>query len=203
MGPFGIQAGITTTLNSRCAVFAAANSVFGRWDDTKGEENIDFMPTILSRFDTIFIVKDEHNESRDMVIRLVQDYLLNNSVAYSLCHLPDFGQTRHGHPHECCADDRRCGRRRVEFAIAQEIHRVLSKVNSFVSAVGSSRQLKRFRMCYSRCGPRLSEAAAEKLKNRYVLMRSGVRDHEMESEKRLNIPITVRSVSRHGHRDEM
>lgn len=63
------KAGITTTLNSRCAVFAAANSVFGRWDDSKGEENIDFMPTILSRFDTIFIVKDEHNERRDMVIK--------------------------------------------------------------------------------------------------------------------------------------
>lgn len=31
------QAGITTTLNSRCSVLAAANSVFGRWDDTKGE----------------------------------------------------------------------------------------------------------------------------------------------------------------------
>ena len=45
---------------------------------------------------------------------------------------------------------------------------------------------------FSRCGPRLSEAAAEKLKNRYVLMRSGVREHEMDTEKRLNIPITVR-----------
>ena len=61
------QAGITTTLNSRCSVLAAANSVFGRWDDTKGEDNIDFMPTILSRFDMIFIVKDEHDETRDMV----------------------------------------------------------------------------------------------------------------------------------------
>ena len=61
------KAGITTTLNSRCAVLAAANSVFGRWDDTKGEENIDFMPTILSRFDTIFIVKDEHDVRRDTV----------------------------------------------------------------------------------------------------------------------------------------
>lgn len=30
------KAGICTTLNSRCAVLAAANSVFGRWDDTKG-----------------------------------------------------------------------------------------------------------------------------------------------------------------------
>merc|ERR1712042_255084 len=62
------KAGITTTLNSRCSVLAAANSVFGRWDDTKAEENIDFMPTILSRFDTIFIVKDEHNEERDITL---------------------------------------------------------------------------------------------------------------------------------------
>jgi DNA replication licensing factor MCM5 len=46
---------------------AAANSIFGRWDDSKGDENIDFMPTILSRFDAIFIVKDEHNQARDIV----------------------------------------------------------------------------------------------------------------------------------------
>lgn len=31
------KAGITTTLNSRCSVLAAANSVFGRWDETKGK----------------------------------------------------------------------------------------------------------------------------------------------------------------------
>ncbi|KAG8228475.1 hypothetical protein J437_LFUL009340 [Ladona fulva] len=61
------KAGITTTLNSRCSVLAAANSIFGRWDETKGEENIDFMPTILSRFDMIFLVKDEHNRERDIV----------------------------------------------------------------------------------------------------------------------------------------
>lgn len=61
------KAGITTTLNSRCSVLAAANSIFGRWDETKGDENIDFLPTILSRFDMIFIVKDEHNQRRDMV----------------------------------------------------------------------------------------------------------------------------------------
>ncbi|KAK8407703.1 hypothetical protein O3P69_002328 [Scylla paramamosain] len=62
------KAGITTTLNSRCSVMAAANSVFGRWDDTKGEENIDFMPTILSRFDMIYIVKDEHDEGKDTTL---------------------------------------------------------------------------------------------------------------------------------------
>jgi DNA replication licensing factor MCM5 len=62
------KAGITTTLNSRCSVLAAANSIFGRWDDLKGDENIEFMPTILSRFDMIFIIKDEHNEARDVTL---------------------------------------------------------------------------------------------------------------------------------------
>lgn len=30
-------------------------------------QNIDFQSTILSRFDMIFIVRDEHNEARDIV----------------------------------------------------------------------------------------------------------------------------------------
>lgn len=61
------KAGITVTLNSRCAVLAAANSVHGRWDDYKSdEENIDFMPTILSRFDMIFVIKDKYNYDSDI-----------------------------------------------------------------------------------------------------------------------------------------
>uniref|UniRef100_A0A1B6FCD4 DNA replication licensing factor MCM5 n=1 Tax=Cuerna arida TaxID=1464854 RepID=A0A1B6FCD4_9HEMI len=48
--------------------------------------------------------------------------------------------------------------------------------------------------CRRRCGPRMSEAAGEKLKNRYVLMRGGTHAHEIESEKRLSIPITVRQL---------
>ncbi|PIO16293.1 hypothetical protein AB205_0101130 [Aquarana catesbeiana] len=47
---------------------------------------------------------------------------------------------------------------------------------------------------FDKCGPRLSVEAAEKLKNRYVLMRSGAREHERESEKRSSIPITVRQL---------
>jgi DNA replication licensing factor MCM5 len=76
------KAGITTTLNSRCSVLAAANSIFGRWDDLKGEENIDFMPTILSRFDMIFIVKDEHNEAKDATLaKHVMNVHMNANLA--------------------------------------------------------------------------------------------------------------------------
>ncbi|KAF1962448.1 DNA replication licensing factor mcm5 [Byssothecium circinans] len=60
------KAGITTILNSRTSVLAAANPIFGRYDDMKTPgENIDFQTTILSRFDMIFIVRDEHDRNRD------------------------------------------------------------------------------------------------------------------------------------------
>lgn len=63
------KAGITTVLNSRTSVLAAANPIFGRYDEMKTPgENIDFQTTVLSRFDMIFIVKDDHNESRDISI---------------------------------------------------------------------------------------------------------------------------------------
>ncbi|KAI9828845.1 MAG: minichromosome maintenance protein 5 [Phylliscum demangeonii] len=60
------KAGITTILNARTAVLAAANPIFGRYDDLKTPgENIDFQTTILSRFDMIFIVRDTHEKGRD------------------------------------------------------------------------------------------------------------------------------------------
>jgi len=63
------KAGITTVLNSRSAVLAAANPVFGRYDDMKSaSENIDLMTTILSRFDMIFLVRDIREEERDLMI---------------------------------------------------------------------------------------------------------------------------------------
>jgi DNA replication licensing factor MCM5 len=47
-----ILVGITTILNSRTSVLAAANPAFGRYDDLKSPlENIEFQTTILSRCD--------------------------------------------------------------------------------------------------------------------------------------------------------
>ncbi|KZF20216.1 DNA replication licensing factor mcm5 [Xylona heveae TC161] len=60
------KAGLTTILNARTSVLAAANPIFGRYDDLKSPgENIDFQTTILSRFDMIFIVRDDHERGRD------------------------------------------------------------------------------------------------------------------------------------------
>lgn len=63
------KAGITTILNSRTSVLAAANPTFGRYDDMKSpSENIDFQTTILSRFDLIFIIRDKLSFGRDVTI---------------------------------------------------------------------------------------------------------------------------------------
>ena len=75
------KAGITTVLNSRSSVLAAANPVFGRYDDLKSaSENIDLMTTILSRFDLIFLVRDVRDEDRDrMICRHVMGVHIGNS----------------------------------------------------------------------------------------------------------------------------
>jgi DNA replication licensing factor MCM5 len=52
--------------SSRTSVLAAANPIFGHYDDTKSVgDNIDLMTTILSRFDCIFIVRDVRDVERD------------------------------------------------------------------------------------------------------------------------------------------
>lgn len=75
------KAGITTVLNSRSSVLAAANPVFGRYDDMKSaSENIDLMTTILSRFDLIFLVRDVRDEDLDkMICHHVMGVHINNS----------------------------------------------------------------------------------------------------------------------------
>merc|ERR1719203_847138 len=60
------KAGITTMLNTRCAVLAAANPRFGTYDDlTSTADQMDFEATILSRFDMMFLVRDVRDPDRD------------------------------------------------------------------------------------------------------------------------------------------
>jgi len=60
------KAGITAVLQARCAVLAAANPKFGRFDETKFvSEQLDLAPTLLSRFDAIFSLMDRPESERD------------------------------------------------------------------------------------------------------------------------------------------
>jgi replicative DNA helicase Mcm len=60
------KAGITSTLNARCPVLAAANPKLGRFtNDRSITEQLDLPPTLLSRFDVIFSIRDVPNQERD------------------------------------------------------------------------------------------------------------------------------------------
>lgn len=60
------KAGIMARLNSRCALLAAANPKYGRFDKyTAIAEQINMPPTLLSRFDLIFTMMDRPNEEVD------------------------------------------------------------------------------------------------------------------------------------------
>lgn len=60
------KAGITTILNARASVLAAANPIFGSYAENKKiSDQIDLQTTILSRFDCIFIVRDIKDIAHD------------------------------------------------------------------------------------------------------------------------------------------
>lgn len=144
------KAGITTILNARTSVLAAANPIFGRYDDTKTPgENIDFQTTILSRFDMIFIVKDAHDRGKD-------ERMAKHVIGIHM------------------------GGRGVEEQVESEIS--VEKMRRYLS------------YCKSRCAPRLSEAAAQKLSSHFVSIRKQVHASEMEANARSSIPITVRQL---------
>lgn len=63
------KAGITATLQSRCAVLGAANPKYGRFDTSRNiAEQIDLPPALLSRFDAIFTMTDTPNAEQDKSI---------------------------------------------------------------------------------------------------------------------------------------
>ncbi|KAL2010708.1 hypothetical protein VTN00DRAFT_6515 [Thermoascus crustaceus] len=144
------KAGITTILNARTSVLAAANPIFGRYDDMKTTgENIDFQTTILSRFDMIFIVRDDHERSRD-------ERIARHVMGIHM------------------------GGRGVEEQVEAEIP--VEKMKRYIS------------YCKSRCAPRLSPEAAEKLSSHFVTIRKQVQRAELDANQRSSIPITVRQL---------
>ncbi|MFP3132000.1 MAG: minichromosome maintenance protein MCM [Candidatus Nanopusillus sp.] len=63
------KANIHATLRTETSILAAANPKFGRWDKMKSiVDQMDLPPTIVNRFDLIFVLIDEPNPQQDETI---------------------------------------------------------------------------------------------------------------------------------------
>jgi replicative DNA helicase Mcm len=75
------KAGINATLPAHTSILAGANPKLGRFDSFMSiSEQIDITPTLLSRFDVRFVLRDEPDEAKDSAII---DHIINTRLGES------------------------------------------------------------------------------------------------------------------------
>ncbi|XP_062178294.1 DNA replication licensing factor MCM7 [Alnus glutinosa] len=83
------KAGITTSLNARTAVLAAANPAWGRYDLRRTPaENINLPPALLSRFDLMWLILDRADMDNDLEMARHIVYVHQNKESPALGFTP-------------------------------------------------------------------------------------------------------------------
>ncbi|KAI2613855.1 MCM-domain-containing protein [Hypoxylon fragiforme] len=190
------KAGIHTSLNARCSVIAAANPIFGQYDTHKDpHKNIALPDSLLSRFDLLFVVTDDIEDTRD---RQVSEHVLR-------MHRYRQPGTDEGAP------VREITQQALSVALqsqdaTQRPTEVYEKYDAMLHAgvtVTSGRGANKRREVLSipfmkkyiqysknRVKPVLTQDASDRIADIYV----GLRNDEMEGNQRRTSPLTVRTL---------
>lgn len=190
------KAGIHTSLNARCSVIAAANPIFGQYDSNKDpHKNIALPDSLLSRFDLLFIVTDDINDSRD---RQISEHVLR-------MHQYRQPGTEEGAPireqaNQILGIGVQEEQNANQTSVVYEKYSVVLHAGFMVnSGRGRNKQVHPLSMAFikkyiqyakSRCKPVLTQEASDYVVSAYA----DLRNNELQANKRRTSPMTARTL---------
>ena len=164
------KAGLCVTLNARCSIIAAANPIYGLYDESLNpHKNIHLPDSLLSRFDLLFIMLDRPNTTIDMQ--------LSQHVLTSRCYIPSHYQLG-----QVMEDLPQLGLMKDTEQEDEEEQDIL--VNNIVPQA----QLKKYLWYAKHIKPVLTQKASNYLTKKYGELRNSTFDQHK------TLPVTVRSL---------
>ncbi|KAI8949068.1 MCM2/3/5 family-domain-containing protein [Xylaria longipes] len=190
------KAGIHTSLNARCSVIAAANPIFGQYDTHKDpHKNIALPDSLLSRFDLLFVVTDDIEDSRD---RQVSEHVLRMH-RYRQPGTDEGAPVRENASQALGVALQGQDATEMPAEVYEKYDAMLHAGVTVTSGRGANKRhevlsipfMKKYiQYCKTRVKPVLTQAASDRIADIYV----GLRNDEMEGNQRRTSPLTVRTL---------
>ena len=190
------KAGIHTSLNARCSVIAAANPIFGQYDTHKDpHKNIALPDSLLSRFDLLFVVTDDIEDTRD---RRISEHILNMH-RYRQPGMEEGAPVRENAQQSLnvALHSQTDSQRPTE--VYEKFDEMIHSGVTFTSGRGANKKpmvlsipfMKKYiEYAKTRIQPVLTQSASDRIADIYV----GLRNDEMEGNQRKTSPMTVRTL---------
>ncbi|OTA69529.1 MCM-domain-containing protein [Hypoxylon sp. EC38] len=190
------KAGIHTSLNARCSVIAAANPIFGQYDTHKDpHKNIALPDSLLSRFDLLFVVTDDIEDTRD---RQVSEHVLRMH-RYRQPGTDEGAPVRENTQQALGVALQSQDTTQRSTDVYEKYDAMLHAGVTITSGRGANKRrevlsipfMKKYiQYAKTRVKPVLTEEASERIAEIYV----GLRNDEMEGNQRRTSPLTVRTL---------